>query len=95
MGKEKVNAYRRSGELLFCGHEAMEKLYQPKVVICKQIIGLSAGTIARAFNVVGKAYIEGIRQAMIEELEGMSTPACSWRDVATRLKSREAVFGLE
>ncbi len=87
----KQNSYKSLGEgLVLGGHQAMAQVYRPKVVLCRTILALSAANIAQFFGVVGKPYIEGIRAAMIEELDGSDIPFSSWREIAERVKGRES-----
>lgn len=81
----KQNTYRDLGGATLGGHEAMEKLYRPKVVLVRDVMRLSAATIAATFNVVGKHYIEGLRFAMIEEIDKWPGPMCSWKESANRI----------
>lgn len=87
----KQNSYQSLGDGLVIGsHQAMTKLYRPKVILCRTILGLSSARIAEFFGVVGKPYIEGLRSAMIEELNGSDIPFCSWREIAERVKGRDS-----
>lgn len=86
------NSYRTLpfGRGVVAGHEAMQAAYLPKVKIVNQILHLSAGTIADVFGVVGKAYIDGIRHAMVLELDACPVPLTGWREVADRVKGRHS-----
>jgi predicted trehalose synthase len=91
MPKLKQNSYRTVSAGVLGGHEAMRAVYLPKVRIADSILRLSAASIAQAFGVVGKAYIEGCRHAMILELNGCQVPLSSWREVADRVKGRTSL----
>lgn len=96
MSKKQVvsSSFRsKSGHVLAVGHESMEQLFVPKVLIVRQILGLSAQHIASFFGVVGAQYVEALRSEMISELE-RGDPACGWRDIANRVKGREESEGL-
>ena len=85
---KKANRYKTIDGFVIGSHDGMAAIYRPKVIIARQILALSAATIAEAFGVIGRQYIDGVREAMLDELDGCQTPLCSWREVAARLNGR-------
>lgn len=94
MAKAKLNRYKKLNENVLADSVGMKDIYKPKVLLVRQILGLSAQHIAEAFNVVGQAYIDALRSEMIRELDACAVPLSSWRDVVTRVKGRESMIGL-
>ncbi len=79
------NVYKSQSGVLMASHQALKTLYVPKVLLCRQVMGLSYAVLAKTFNMVGKAQLEGIRHAMIEDIDQWQGPMCSWRESAARL----------
>lgn len=95
MAKQKENRYRYLGNGQIVGDgQGMAKLFKPKVLICRQILGLSAQHIAAAFGCVGQVYIDAMRSEMLRELEACTVPLTGWREIADRVKGRAETIGL-
>lgn len=73
------------GGILASSHHAMAGVTKPKVLLVRQVMHLSYATLAQTFNMVGKAQLDGIRHAMIEDISRWPGPMCSWRESASRL----------
>jgi hypothetical protein len=62
--------------------------YKPKVLILRQIKGLSANVISRQFGVVGKAYVDAIREELINELVNIDRRVCGYQDLINTMMGR-------
>jgi hypothetical protein len=88
----KQNSYQRTNGLILGGHEAMAKIYKPRVVLVRDVMALSYHVLAQTFGMVGKAQLDGIRHALIEDITHWPGPMASWRESAARLRG-EAEHG--
>lgn len=81
----KTNNYGNAGSLIVADHAGMASYTRAKVVVCRQILRLSYGVLAETFGLVGKAQLDAVRFAMIEDLGQFPGPVYSWRECAHRV----------
>lgn len=88
----KQNNYRTLGNgVVLSDHHGQD--YVPKTHICQQILRLRAAQISEAFDgAIGSPLIEGIRYAMIAELDACVHQLGSWREIAAMVKGRTDHF---
>lgn len=84
--ENRPEAYQSLGNGVILGcDDAIKGLAKSKVELYRQICALSASVISETFGVVGKPYIDGLRFAMIEDVQAWRGPQCSWRESAARV----------
>lgn len=87
--KQPQNNYRTMDNgVVLSDHAGMH--YSPKTHICQQILSLRAQQISEVFDgAQGSMLIEGIRYAMIEELDACIHQLSGWREIAAMVKGRD------
>lgn len=84
------NSYRNLGAGQVLGdHKAMRAIantFDNRVMVCRQVLRLSYLTLHEAFQgMKGKAQLDGMRHAMIEDIAAWPGPVTSWRESAARI----------